>query len=198
MGEAGADWIHVDVMDGHFVPNLTIGAPVVRSLRPATSLTLDVHLMIEEPGRYLDDFLDAGADWVTFHIEAEPDPDPLLARIHEAGRRGGLALRPGTPVESVLPHVPSCDMVLVMTVEPGFGGQSFMEAPLAKIPPLREAAAGAGRELHVEVDGGIDLSTLPRAREAGANVFVAGSAIFSSDDVAGTVQRFRQLLETTA
>jgi ribulose-phosphate 3-epimerase len=142
---AGADWIHIDVMDGHFVPNISIGAPVVKSLRPRTSLPLDVHLMIEQPGRYLDDFIQAGADWVTFHIEAESDPRPLLARIHDAGRRGGLALRPGTPVEAVLPFVEECDIILVMTVEPGFGGQSFMVEPLAKIAPLIEAAIATRR-----------------------------------------------------
>ena len=194
VGAAGADWIHVDVMDGHFVPNLTIGAPVVKSLRPTTDLPLDVHLMIAEPDRYLDDFIAAGADWVTFHIEAEPDPRPLLDRLHAAGRRGGLALRPGTPVESVLPFVDACDMVLVMTVEPGFGGQSFQEAPLAKIAAIRAAADAAGRTVEIEVDGGIDLETLPVAAEAGANVFVAGSAVYGAPDVAARVREFKTLL----
>ncbi|MGA1202658.1 MAG: ribulose-phosphate 3-epimerase [Planctomycetota bacterium] len=191
---AGADWIHVDVMDGHFVPNLTIGAPVVRSLRPRTDLPLDVHLMIAEPGRYLDDFIAAGADWVTFHIEAEPDPLPLLDRLHQAGRKGGVALRPGTPVESVLPFVKACDIVLVMTVKPGFGGQSFMAEPLGKIAAIRAAAERAGKTIEIEVDGGIDLNTLPVAAEAGANVFVAGSAVYGADDVTARVGAFRELL----
>ncbi len=194
---AGADWIHVDVMDGHFVPNLTIGAPVVRSIRPCTSLPLDVHLMIEEPGRYLDDFIKAGADWVSFHIEAEPNPQPFLRRIREAGRRGGLALKPGTSIDAVLPYIDDCDLVLVMTVEPGFGGQSFQVEPLAKIAPLREAAMRSNREIEIQVDGGIDLETLPRALEAGANVFVAGSAVYGAPDVAARIAEFRSLLVRT-
>lgn len=194
VAEAGADWIHVDVMDGHFVPNLTIGAPVVRSLRKATELPLDVHLMIEEPDRYLDDFIEAGADVVTFHVEASGDPGAMLDRLHAAGRRGGISLRPGTPVEEILPWVPRCDLVLIMTVEPGFGGQSFQAGPLEKIPPVLEAARSAGREVDIEVDGGIDLETLPRARDAGANVFVAGSAIYGTNDVRATIGRFRALM----
>ncbi|MFQ5653987.1 MAG: ribulose-phosphate 3-epimerase [Planctomycetota bacterium] len=191
---AGADWIHVDVMDGHFVPNLTVGAPVVRALRRVTALPLDVHLMIEEPERLLDDFIDAGADWISFHIETVTRARPLLARIREAGRKGGVALRPGTPVERVLDLVPECDMVLVMTVEPGFAGQSFLNHPLAKIPPILEAARRSGVPVEVEVDGGIDLETLTAAREAGATVFVAGSAIYGDTDVEGAVRRFKDLL----
>ena len=193
VADAGADWLHLDVMDGHFVPNLSFGAPVIECLRKRSELPFDVHLMIEEPGRYLDDFIAAGADWITFHIEAEPNPRPLLERIHAAGRRGGLAIRPGTPVEAILEYVPECDIALVMTVEPGFGGQSFMREPLAKIGPLRAAAEAAGTTLEIEVDGGIDLETLPEALQAGANVFVAGSAIFRSSDVPATVGQFRRL-----
>lgn len=195
IADAGADWAHVDVMDGHFVPNLTIGAPVVRSLRKATDLVLDVHLMIADPARYLDDFLTAGADWITFHVEAVDDPRPLLDRIRRAGRRGGIALKPATHFEAALPYVEDVDMILVMTVEPGFGGQSFMPAPLAKIAPLAAAAREASRHIEFEVDGGIDLDTISTALAAGATAFVSGSAIFQSKDVAGTVGRFRQILD---
>ena len=189
--EAAADWSDADVMDGHFVPNLTIGAPVVKSLRQATDGFLDVHLMIDVPDRYMSDFIDAGSDMVTFHIETGKDPRPILDQLHQAGRLGGLAIRPLTPVEEILPYVSECDMVLVMTVEPGFGGQSFMVEPLKKIAAIREVAAPG---LEVQVDGGITVETLPEARDAGANVFVAGSAVFKGDDVTANVVALKEVI----
>ncbi|MEM7168338.1 MAG: ribulose-phosphate 3-epimerase, partial [Planctomycetota bacterium] len=191
----GADWIHVDCMDGHFVPNLSIGAPVVKSLRAATDLPLDVHLMISDPAKYLDEFIEAGSDSITFHIEAVSDPAPLLQRIRAAGRKAGLAIRPKTPASAVTPFAALCDLYVIMTVEPGFGGQSFMPEPLGKIPELLAAGRAAGLEPEIEVDGGIDLTTLPEARAAGATVFVAGSAIFQSEDVPSTVRSFCELLQ---
>ena len=180
---AGAKLLHLDVMDGHFVPNLSYGAPVIKSLRAITSLPLEAHLMISEPGRYLDDFLDAGCDLLIIHIEAVPDPAELLARIRERGALAGLALNPQTPVEAVLPFVAACDEILVMSVEPGFGGQKFMPEALDK---LRILATHVGNEQLLSIDGGIDCDadggTIAQAALAGANEFVAGSSIFDQSD----------------
>jgi ribulose-phosphate 3-epimerase len=176
---AGAKLLHLDVMDGHFVPNLSYGAPVIKSLRAITSLPFEAHLMISEPGRYLDDFLDAGCDVLTVHIEAVPEPTALLRRIRERGASAGLALNPKTPVAAVLPFIAECDLVLVMSVEPGFGGQKFMPAALDK---LRVLSRHVGKERLLSVDGGIDVGTITAAAAAGANEFVAGSSIFDTPD----------------
>ncbi len=178
--EAGAGAIHWDVMDGHFVPNLSYGPLVIERLRAVTDLPFDAHLMISEPERYLDEFLAAGCDCVTFHIEAVPnDAQRLLERIREADAVAGVALSPETPVEAVAPLLPSCDLVLVMSVEPGFGGQEFIPFTKGKLRKLRELSPP---DLLLGVDGGVGPSTIAAAAEAGANVFVVGSAIFQADD----------------
>ncbi|PWU14330.1 MAG: ribulose-phosphate 3-epimerase [Bdellovibrio sp.] len=173
---AGADWIHVDVMDGHFVPNLTVGAPVVAALRKVTKLPLDVHLMIDKPERYMEDFLKAGSDIVTFHVEASLDPRSLLEKIRGRGKKSGISLRPATPVEVLLPLLPFADLVLVMTVEPGFGGQSFMNDQAAKIQRLRQEIGWRKLATLIEVDGGINAATKASCKDA--DVLVAGNFIF--------------------
>ena len=188
MKAAGADWLHVDVMDGHFVPNLTIGPPVVKALRKATDLPLDVHLMIEAPNRWVGEYLDAGADGVSFHVEAEPDPRPGLLAIRERGKRPALAIKPGTPVEALFPYLDLLDMVLVMTVEPGFGGQAYMADMAPKLRALRARAPA----LDLQVDGGLDPETVKHAAAQGANVIVAGSAVFRAPSAAQAIAALRQ------
>ena len=191
---AGADMVHIDVMDGHFVPNITLGAPVVRCLRGSTALPFDVHLMIQDPLFFIDDFAKAGADRITFHVESASDVSATLDAIEAAGKEAGLAVKPGTPVEAVYPYLPRLSMVLVMTVEPGFGGQSFRADMLPKLTALRAECVRQGMpELDIQVDGGIGASTIGPAAAAGANVFVSGSALFGSADMQAEIARFKAL-----
>ena len=179
MEAAGADYIHVDVMDGHFVPNITLGPAIVRAIRPHTGLPLDVHLMISPVDPFVREFAEAGADIITVHPEAGPHVHRTVQLIRGLGKRAGLSITPGTPVETVYPLLGDLDLVLVMSVNPGFGGQSFIPGALAKIAALRARIDAMGREIDLEVDGGINSDTAPQARAAGADVFVAGTAAFA-------------------
>ena len=186
----GADFVHVDIMDGIFVPNISIGIPVVQALRSITELPLDVHLMIDRPIRYVDDFIKAGADFLTIHIEADQPQNTLdaLDRIHELGCKAGIVLKPRTPAEAALPYLEKCDMVLVMTVEPGFGGQKFMADMMPKVQKLRAYLEEVNPNCLLEVDGGVDAKTHTLCKESGANVLVAGSAYFKASDRAAFVK----------
>ncbi|PZR52775.1 ribulose-phosphate 3-epimerase [Xylanimonas oleitrophica] len=190
---ADADYAHVDVMDYHFVPNLTLGLPVFERLAQVSPVPLDAHLMIEDPDRWAPAYAEAGAASVTFHAEAAAAPVRLARELRRQGARAGVALRPATPVEPFLDLLAEVDMILVMTVEPGFGGQSFIEGTLPKIRRARQAVSESGLDVWVQVDGGISRSTIEQAADAGANVFVAGSAVYGADDVAGEIAALRDL-----
>jgi ribulose-phosphate 3-epimerase len=195
VARAGADWIHVDVMDGHFVPNLTIGPPVLKALRRATKLPLDVHLMIEEPERSLAEYASAGADRIGVHVETSPHLHRTLQQIRALGKQVCVVLNPGTPAAAVEPVLAEVDQVLVMSVNPGFGGQSFIEGVLPKLAQIRRWIDERELTVELEVDGGITPDTIERAARAGANVFVAGTAVFGTADYASAIADLRKRAE---
>src|SRR5260221_1071354 len=190
-----ADWVHVAVMDNHFVPNLTLGLPVVEALLRASALPLDCHLMIEDPDRWAPAYAEAGAGSVTFHVEAATAPIRLARTLRAAGARAGMALRPATPIEPYAELLPELDMVLIMSVEPGFGGQPFLDAVLPKVRRAREAIARHGGQIWLQMDGGVSAETIERCADAGADVFVAGSAVYASADRDKAVRELRALGE---
>jgi ribulose-phosphate 3-epimerase len=191
--EAGAEYVHVDVMDGLFVPSISLGMPVMKSIRKVTGKVFDVHLMINEPVRYIDEFVKSGADIITVHVEACSDVAATLEKIRESGVKVGITLNPGTPVSAIEPYLPMVDMVLVMSVNPGFGGQKFIESSIEKLREVKDLRDARGLNFDIEVDGGINIDNLLSVLEAGANVIVAGSAIFSGD-AAENVKNFRGVM----
>lgn len=193
--KAGAQYIHIDVMDGLFVPSISYGMPVIRSVRPVTDKVFDVHLMIEKPERYIDEFADCGADIITFHIEATDKVSEVIDMIHSRGKKAGLSIKPGTPVEEVKPYLEKLDMILVMTVEPGFGGQSYIEACTEKVRQMRKMVTESGRDIDIQVDGGINIKNVGTVLEAGANVIVAGSAVFKND-IEANVKEFLEIMRS--
>ena len=190
---SGADLLHVDVMDGIFVRNITIGPPVVKAIRKCTPLKLDVHLMIDRPLRYIPEFLDAGSDIITFHAEADSPADEVIDLIKKAGKTAGMAVSPNTPIDTVLPYLDRLGLVLIMSVEPGFGGQSFMPSVLPKVTALKEEIERRGLNIDIEIDGGINDETTAQAKKAGANVFVSGSYIFKSEDRKAAIEKLRSI-----
>ncbi len=193
MDKAKADLIHLDVMDGHFVPNITFGAPVIKWARPYTKLPFDVHLMISEPHRYIKDFADAGADIITFHVECDSDINKTLDLIESYNIKSGLVIKPNTPASAVFPYIDRLYMVLVMTVEPGFGGQSFMADMLPKVAEIKEYAKSIGKEILVEADGGINGETIGACAKAGIDICVSGTGVFKAEDAAKAISELKEI-----